>query len=285
MENLDLGQALEKFVTDLTGRSKSSNTILAYRGDLEQVLVIFKKDGINHPVAVDSVQIEKIKAEFTHLGYTPKSISRKLNSIRAFFRFLKKEGVIENDPSGEIVYPKLTAATPRILTKLEYRALRDACRNDPRLAAIVEIFLQTGVRISELANLRLSDVKDDSLFIRAQESNPARTIPLNRVGREALERYLKKRPKSKTDYVFVTANGRQFLIRNIRQAIKRHLEIAGIKNASVNDLRHTFIAHHLEAGTPLATLSKIAGHKRISTTEKYLAFVKPKEKPTKLEEL
>jgi len=147
---------------------------------------------------------------------------------------------------------------------MEYRSLRDACRQDPRISAIVELLLQTGIRISELANLRLEDVKENSLFIRPQYSQAGRTVPLNKAGYQALKRYLDQRPKTKDDHIFITSCGRPFLIRNIREAIKRYMEIAGVKNASVNDLRHTFIAHHLQANTPLPTLAKLVGHKRIS---------------------
>ena len=92
--------------------------------------------------------------------------------------------------------------------------------------------------------------------------------------------------KSKAKNVFVTKNGRQFLVRNIRTAIDRYFKLADIKEAKVNDLRHTFIAHQLQAGTPLTLISQLVGHKRLSTTEKYLDVVKKSpESPAHLEEL
>ena len=110
---------------------------------------------------------------------------------------------------------------------------------------------------------------------------------MNKPARAALDRYLPSRPKNaKTATLFVTKTGRPLLIRNIRTSIDRYFKAAGILSARVNDLRHTFIAHHLAAGTSPVLLSKLVGHKRITTTEKYLDYIKdlPLEK-TRLEEL
>jgi len=151
----------------------------------------------------------------------------------------------------------------------------------------VELFLQTGVRIGELANLTLDDVKNLELHIAAEEGHAERTVPLNKAAKEALDRYLEVRGTNGTSKaLFITKTGRPLLIRNIRTAIDRFFRIAGIEGAKVNDLRHTFIAHHLMAGTPITTLSKLVGHKRLSTTERYLELVKDKQEGSvKLDEL
>jgi site-specific recombinase XerD len=106
-------------------------------------------------------------------GYTAKSISRKLNSIKTFYRYLRATGTVREDPAAELVHPKYEVKPPRILSKLEYRALRDACRNDVRISAIVELLLQTGLRIGELARLEMKDVdlKNNELHIPAHESH------------------------------------------------------------------------------------------------------------------
>jgi site-specific recombinase XerD len=194
---------------------------------------------------------------------------------------------VEIDPAASVAHPKYEVKPPRILSKLEYRALRDACRADARISAIVELMLQTGIRIGEVANLRMEDYKGTEVYIRPFESHEDRNIPLNKAAREALDRYLKERPTVKEKAVFVTKTGHPFLIRNIRSSIERYFDLAGIKDAKVNDLRHTWIFHHLSAGTPLVTISKLAGHKRLSTTEKYLKLIgeNRKEGTVKLEEL
>jgi len=136
--------------------------------------------------------------------------------------------------------------------------------------------------------LKLEHIKSDHLVVEPYESQPGREIPLNSAAKKALENWLAIRPKNaKTDHVFITKNGRQLLIRNIRTSIDRYFKLAGIENCTVNDLRHTWIAHHLANGASLVMISKIAGHKRLSTTGKYLQFIKDKLQPTKvrLEEL
>lgn len=282
---IDLKTALQKFIDQLTGLKRSGNTILAYKTDIRQLLELLKKRSISHPTAVNLNELNNVKDHYFKQGYTAKSVSRKLNSYRAFFTFLKNQGLVDQDPTEGIKYPETKLDPPRILSKMEYRSLRDACRHDPRIAAIVEVLLQTGIRISELANLKQANVKKDSLTIQAQYSQPSRTVPLNKAAYEAIVNYLRVRPGAKTNHLFITSRGRPFLIRNIRESIKRYLKAAGVKNASVNDLRHTFIAYHLEAGTPLPTVAKLVGHKRVSTTERYLQYVEPAKEKVKLEEL
>ncbi len=130
-------------------------------------------------------------------------------------------------------------------------------------------------------------MRENELHVAAMEGHVERMVPLNRAGREALDNWLKARGTgTKSPALFITKTGRSLLIRNIRTAIDRYFKVAGIEDAKVNDLRHTFIAHHLMSGTPITTISKLVGHKRLSTTEKYLEFIK--DKPVdhvKLEEL
>ena len=211
--------------------------------------------------------------------------------MKTFYRFLKTTGVIAVDPAGDIEHPKYDVKPPRILSKLEYRALRDACRGDVRTYAIVELFLQTGIRIGELANLMMGDVRDIELHIASQEGHQERMVPFNKAAKDAVNSWLDARGNppaggGKSTALFITKTGRPLLIRNIRTAIDRFFKIAGIEDAKVNDLRHTFIAHHLMSGTPITTISKLVGHKRLSTTEKYLEFIKDKHiEHVKLDEL
>ena len=136
------------------------------------------------------------------------------------------------------------------------------------------MLLQTGIRIGELANLRTEDVLDNALHIRTYEGHEAREVPLNRRAKEGLKRYMEIRANSSDSHLFVTKTGRPFLVRNIRDAIERYFKKAGIENVKINDLRHTFVAHHLKHGVSLVFLSRILGHKRLSSTERYLQYVK-----------
>lgn len=279
--------AQEKFINYLKNQKRSISTILAYGKDIEQLSEFLESRKITQVSSVLSEHLEAFKEELNKKGYTAKSISRKLNSIKTFYRFLKSEGLIKEDPAAPVSHPKYETKAPRVLSKMEYRALRDACRDDIRIAAIVELMLQTGIRIGEVARLELNDVKDNDLLIQPYESQPERSLPLNKAVRTALDDYFKERPKTRTKAVFVTKTGHPLLVRNIRTSIDRYFRLAGIEKTKVNDLRNTWIAHHLMAGTSVVILSKLAGHKRLSTTERYLQFAEEKTegKKIKLEEL
>lgn len=272
--SVKLRDAHKQFTEFLKGKKHSSATIVAYGKDIDQLISFLEELQRNHVHEVKKEHLDAFLAKLTKTGYTPKSISRKLNSTRTFYRFLKVNEYITDDPSLLVSHPRYELAPPRILTPMEYRALRDAARDDARMFAVIELLLQTGIRIGELANLRLDDIQNDTLRIRSYEKHEERLVPLNRPAKEALKRYLTIRPQTKEDRIFITKSGKPFLIRNIRTAVERYFRLAEIKDAKVNDLRHTFVAHHIKHGVSLVVLSKVLGHKRLSTTERYLDFIK-----------
>ncbi len=272
---MTLTEAQQLFAQHLTTQGKAHATVIAYSKDIEQLVDFLGKAGKAQPAEVTAEDINEFKELLKKQRYTGKSISRKINSIKAFFRFLIGQGELTENPAEIIIHPKFDQSPPRVLSKLEYRALRDACRGDVRMSAIVELLLQTGMRISELASLQVSEVDTERniIFIQAQNSRSARRVPLNTAGKVAMEEYMKIRPRAREKTLFLTKTCRPFLVRNIRTAIDRYFRIAGIKDAKVNDLRHTFIIEQLKAGTPLVYISQLVGHKRITTTEKYLKLI------------
>jgi integrase/recombinase XerC/integrase/recombinase XerD len=125
----------------------------------------------------------------------------------------------------------------------------------------------------------MNDVEENALHIAPYEGHAARDVQLNRRAKDALKRYLAIRPETTDNHVFITKTGKPFLVRNIRDAVERYFRKGGIENAKINDLRHTFVAHHLRNGVSLTFLSKVLGHKRLSSTERYLQYIKD-AKPT-----
>jgi len=279
-----------QFIKYLERNGRATATILAYNKDLDQLIEYLAVQGVTTPSTVTKTELEGFKTDLKNKQYTLKSISRKLNSVKSFFKYLVNENLVASSPASSVTHPKYDVAPPRILSPLEYRALRDACREDTRMYSIVELLLQTGLRIGELANIELQDIslEKSTLKIRAYESHEARRVPLNKTAKAAIELYVRERPKTKNTTLFITKTGNPFLIRNIRTAVNRYFRIAGIENAKVNDLRHTFIVEQLKAGLPLVELSHMVGHKRLSTTEKYLQFLngnKSEPKKIKIAEL
>ena len=210
-----------KFIADLQSKGRSEATVIAYSKDIEQLLNFFSKEGISSIEDTTIEDLEKYKQNLQDNNYTPKSISRKINSTRTFYRYLLDNSLIQDNPSEKLAHPKFETKPPRVLTEMEYRALRDVSRVDVRLYSIVEILLQTGIRIGELAALTLDDIRKsndgriDYLYIKAAGSHPQRKVPLNKSAKKAIDEYLELRPETEDDTLFVTKNGRPLLVRNI----------------------------------------------------------------------
>jgi len=270
MREVTLKSLLPKFIESLKVKGRSPSTVIAYRADLEQLVNFLL--GKNKPLLeqVLSSDLESFRDTLLAEKYTPKSVSRKLNAVKTFFRWLVAESITSSDASATVSHPKIESSMPKFLSQIEYRALRDVVRSDTRIAAMIELILQTGMRISEVANLKTADVKEASIKVEAYATQAERTIPLNKPAKDALDSYLTLRPKIESVYVFISKTGKPLAVRNIRAAIDRYMQKAEVPNYSVNDLRTTFIIENIKAGVDLVLLSQVSGHKRLSTTERYL---------------
>ncbi len=268
---------LPKFIQHLESLKRSPSTILAYRADIEQLLKFLQEKQIVTHNQTRQVNIEAFRDSLLNLKYMPKTVSRKLNAIKTFFRWLATEKGLTFNPADKVSHPKIELTTPEFLSPLEYRALRDVVRENIRIMATVELILQTGLRISEVANLKLENIIKAQIVIEAYATQPKRVVPFNKPAREALDEYLKIRPESDSPYVFISKYGKPLAVRNIRAAIDRNFQKAGISQYSVNDLRTTFIVENLKNGVDVVTISQAAGHRRLATTEKYLKLAKMKK--------
>ena len=284
-----LDTAHKKFIESLKSEGKSDATLVAYSKDIEQLTAHLTENGVLETTAITVEHVDGFMKTLADKNYTPKSISRKTNAARTFIKYLHKNGFIAVNISDQLKHPKVDAKAPRILSKLEYRALRDAARNDVRSYTMIEVLLQTGVTISELSGMKMADLElkaeSGNLFVPKMNNKDARNIPLNKAVVEALKKYLEteKPVVEGSKNIFITKSGKPLLVRNIRSTIDRYFKLAGIEKAKVNDLRHTFVAHHLLNGVNVAHLAKVAGHKRVSTTEHYFQFIEKVEKSEKTE--
>lgn len=286
---IELKIAHKNFIDDLEAQGRAESTLIAYGKDIEQLVEFLEKEGLEKVHEIEIDHLESFMGKLANEDYTPKSISRKTNSTKTFFRFLIEREHIEENVADMLKHPKVKVKPPRILSKLEYRALRDAARDDLRTYALIEVLLQTGITISEVSEMELGHLKINNgtgeLYVPAKNNKEERTIPLNRAVIDALKKYIEEeRPKIEgAENVFITKTGNPLLVRNIRSTVQRFYKLAGVENAKVNDLRHTFVAHHLANGTNLMHLSKIAGHMRVSTTERYLEYIEVEAKDEKTE--
>lgn len=278
---------LPKFIKHLEEKGRSPSTILAYRADLEQLVDFLKKKNKVLPSQTYAGDIEAFRDSLLSQKYTPKSVSRKLNAVKTFFRWKVSEGHAKSDASKDVSHPKIEPSLPKFLSPMEYRALRDVVREDTRILAIIELILQTGIRISEVANLKIDNMGKEKIKVEAYATQPERSVPINKAAKKVLDQYIKIRPRAEASHVFISKNGKPLAVRNIRAAIDRYFHKAEIPGYSVNDLRTTFIVENLKAGVDIVLLSQVVGHKRLSTTERYLELSKVKEpgKKQELEEL
>ncbi len=276
-------ETLAKFIAHLESKQRSPSTIIAYKKDIEQLFEYYT----GKKLYIANYTTEDLNGYINKLiedkQFTLKTISRKINSYKTLFKYLHREEIIEIDIANPISHPSFKPKDPRILSSLEYKALRDTASKNSRLYAIVELLLQTGMRIGELSRLKLDQLdlgsNPKTAFIEEYASNPSRKVVLNEFATDALEKYMKKRPNPKNDqgYLFITKTGNQVLVRNVRTMINNAFKKSGINDATVNDIRNTFIVYQLKHGMPLEKVANIVGHKRITSTEKYLSMIKDKQ--------
>lgn len=283
-------RAITDFTSYLKNAGRSSFTVLAYGNDLKQFEDYLSKLNIQF---LDQINDGHLKDFLNYLkenlNLTQKSLSRKINSVKSFFRYLEKIGAINNNPSFSLSHPKIETKPPRILTPTEYMALREASRKNIRTYTMVEVLLQTGIRISELAEIEMSHLdlgENPTLFIPKKESQKERIINLNKKVRDVILEYIKQKG-IKEGPLFPTKSGRKMLVRNIRFSLDRVFKKAGLKDVAVNDLRHTFVAHQIKSGVSLQKIKDVCGHKNIITTKRYLKYldIKTQGQKQNIEEL
>ncbi len=229
--------------------------------------------------------LETYLASLDRRGLKGSTRRRKATSVRVFFRFLQQQGYLLGSPAEDLIPPAMEGQQPRFLTEVEYQRLLAAARHHPRDLAILELFLQTGIRRSELANLLLSDVELPAKFprgervigvlhVRSGKERKERTITLNDPACRALRSYLMNRPESDDPHLFLSKFRRGLGSWGIEDVVKKHLEAAGIRNASPHSLRHTFATQHVRRGTELPVVQAALGHENLATTSRYVGLVR-----------
>lgn len=260
---------------NLAGRSR-----VEYETDVTKFLSFVKGLGVGEIEDIEPRHIHAYMAEFDRQGLAGATRRKKLVIIKNFFAWLKAVRFIDTDPAKRIIPPQRDDKEPRVLTQKEYRRLLKAAKK-PRQRAIIQLLLQTGIKLSEIQRLRLSDIvvpkkitKDTlgTMLIRGKQE--MRVIPLNFRACKALASWLAVRPSVKSDAVFVSNYCKPLSARQYQRMVKKCLKLAGIKGASVHTLRHTFGAHHLARGADAKTVKKLMGVKTGDTIKLYLDLVK-----------
>lgn len=261
-------------------RSLSDNTIEAYRADVEKLGAYVALEGIDL-LEVTLDDLHRFAAGLYDVGIRPRSQARILSGIRSFYKFLVLEDYIQADPTELLESPQTGFRLPDVLTVEEIDALIATvdmtCREGQRNRAILEVLYSCGLRVSELCNLKMSDLYLQEGFIKVEgKGKKQRLVPISHRAIEELNRYFEDRndinPKrGQEDFVFLSFRRGTHLSRiMIFHIIKEQAELAGIKkNVSPHTLRHSFATHLLEGGANLRAIQCMLGHESIATTEIY----------------
>ena len=272
-----LDRALKEFeLVFMPSRNWAQKTRINYRNDVAELITFLEKQGKADPNRVHLQDLEAYMAELDRRGHAGTTRRRKSSSIKSFFGFLRQYGHITNNVAERLTLPAREHKEPRVLTTREYQALPRACSHDTRDAAIIELLLQTGIRLSELARLTLDDIdlpsrisrnpaNTGSLFVHGK-GRKERTITLDYKACKALKAWLKVRPNVDSSRLFVSKFLEPMSPRAYEYVVKKYLKEAGIKGASVHTLRHTFATHHVAKGTSLRTVQEALGHADLKTT-------------------
>jgi integrase/recombinase XerD len=276
-----LQEALKSYeLIYMPSRNFTRKTRLNYRTDVSDLVAFLEKTGRARLDEVSLRDLEAHLAELDRRGLAGTSRKRKTYAIKSFFRFLYDSGYLPQEISRRLIPPKTEQKEPRVLTKREYTALLRACAHHPRDSATIELLLQTGIRLSEIARLTLDDVELPGRISRDPDTvgrlhvigkgRKERWIPLNYKACRVLRTWLKVRPDVAHDALFVSKFEQPMGARSIQYVVKKYLTEAGIKGASVHTLRHTFATHHVAQGTSLRTVQEVLGHADLKTTSIYV---------------
>lgn len=272
---------IRKFLDSLSlERGLSANTIKSYGIDLKRYYKHLKDMKISSWEEVTINNVTRFVHMLHNLGLSSSSISRNLSAIKSFHRYLLMENYLQTDPAKPVESPKLWRKLPVVLDQHEMeRLLRQPDVTSflgIRDKAILEFLYATGVRVSELLDLKRSNLLFEVEFVRVWgKGQKERVIPVGQVAVEWVNRYLREtRPRLKSpnsrDIVFLNARGSPLSRMGVWKAIKRYAGLAGIKKkVSPHTLRHSFATHLLEGGADLRAVQEMLGHVDISTTQIY----------------
>lgn len=274
-----LRKALDDYKTVyMAYRNFADRTRVEYLNDLKDLVEFLEESGINKVEKLELAQIEHYLAGLERRGFAGATRKRKTVSIRSFLKFLYQDQYISSNLAKRVIPPFVDNKMPFYLTEAEYNRLRKACAGNARDAAIVELLLQTGIRLSELTRLTIDDIEflegGGLVRIKGSRGREERIIPLNTKASEALKGYVAARPDTSNSIIFLNRFEHPFGDRGVQKMLRKYQKKAGIERASIHTLRHTFGVQHIAKGTNLKTIQEIMGHKDARSTLIYISLAK-----------
>jgi integrase/recombinase XerC len=270
-------------------RNASAHTVRAYESDLSQFLAhAAAAAGIKRaeltPSHLDRTAIRGFLADLHKRGLSRASAARKLAAARSFLRYLRREGLMDDDSATLVPTPKREVRMPAHLSEEEMARLLDAPADDGPLGrrdrAILELFYASGLRLSELVGLDVDDVNVSAQMVRALgKGGKQRLVPFNRTAARALRAYLSDRAllvgqvarhRTAGDPLFVNYRGTRLTVRSVDRLVRRYALTSRVRpGVSPHALRHSFATHLLQRGADLRSIQELLGHSRLNTTQRY----------------
>lgn len=293
-----LPQALREYVSYLRlNRNTSVHTVRAYESDVSQYLAWLATDrgrkvSTLTPADLDLSSVRLFVAELNRTGQARASVARKLSGVRGFVRYLRREGVIDHDPTALAVAPKLDKTIPAHLSEAEMERLLEVPDTSTPLGrrdrAILELFYASGLRLSELVGVDLQDINLSSRVVRVMgKGGKERIVPFNQATERAIRAWLSDRAAivaegttspargargraQRDEPLFVNYRGGRLMGNSIYRLVQRSVMACSTKyGISPHALRHSFATHLLQRGADLRAIQELLGHVRLSTTERY----------------
>ncbi len=254
-------------------KNVSPHTLKAYTQDLKEFDAFVDKK----PKNIDNLDIRTFLASLYHRNLKKSSISRKLASIRSFFKYLHREGYVKSNPAKLVSSPKVPKTLPKFITIDEVFSLVETPKGETfkptRDKAIIEILYSSGLRVSELTSLDISDLDIKETILRVKgKGRKERIVPIGTKAMEAIKNYLPERIslRKKSPGLILNNRGGRLTQRSVRRILlqySRMINLAG--DLSPHTLRHTFATHLLHEGADLRSIQELLGHSSLSTTQKY----------------
>lgn len=274
------------FMTDI--RHKSLNTVESYKRDVTQYISYLDGTGVTDISSTTKTTVLSYLLYLQKEGRASSTVSRTLASLRSYYLFMMQNGVVKSNPTSNLEAPHVEKKIPKILSGEEVELLLEQPKNCDnkgiRDKAMLELLYATGIRVSELINLDVSDVNVPMSFVRCKGGKKERIIPMGHQAKDALENYINNVRKymvkdENETALFVNCSGARLSRQGFWKLIKYYRHIAGIEtDITPHTLRHSFAAHLLENGADLHSIQEMMGHADISSTQIYSRMMNSKIK-------
>ncbi len=274
------------FMTDI--RHKSLNTVESYKRDVTQYISYLDGTGVTDISSTTKTTVLSYLLYLQKEGRASSTVSRTLASLRSYYLFMMQNGVVKSNPTSNLEAPHVEKKIPKILSGEEVELLLEQPKNCDnkgiRDKAMLELLYATGIRVSELINLDVSDVNVPMSFVRCKGGKKERIIPMGHQAKDALGNYINNVRKymvkdENETALFVNCSGARLSRQGFWKLIKYYQHIAGIEtDITPHTLRHSFAAHLLENGADLHSIQEMMGHADISSTQVYSRMMNSKIK-------